>query len=172
MSENASTGAVNLDQVIAEAASKLADVNKNIPQQPDISLPQNKVVCQDAIGKVNNEFESAMIDSRAKLINLYIHCEEQRLSQQSPLLQSVINMTTTLIKAFNWVIGILSVAVIAFCFWQGDSTTLQSLLDFLKYYIGAVIAELIGLIIFIAKGVFSSNYEKIIEKVFGSDSSK
>lgn len=108
----------------------------------------------------------------AKLINLYIDCEKERLNQQKPLLESVIKLTKTLIWLFNIVIGLITVSVIILCFVQSDTSILQSLFDFLKYYVGAVLVELIGMLIFIVKGVFSSNYNKIMESVLGFDSKK
>ena len=96
----------------------------------------------------------------------------KRLNQQKPLLESVIKLTKTLIWLFNIVIGLITASVIILCFVQSDTSILQNLFDFLKYYVGAVLVELIGMLIFIVKGVFSSNYNKIMESVLGFDSKK
>lgn len=163
---------IDNDQIWTELSSALDNLSDEIPQQPNINIPQKSISYQEEIDDINAKAESAMVDSRAKLINLYIDCEKERLNQQKPLLESVIKLTKTLIWLFNIVIGLITVAVIILCFVQSDTSILQNLFDFLKYYVGAVVIELIGMLIFIVKGVFSTNYNKIMESVLGFDSSK
>lgn len=170
MAENNSE--IDIDQIWTELFSSLDNLSDEIPQQPNINIPQKSVSYQEEIDDVNAKAESAMVDSHTKLINLYIDCEKKRLEQQKPLLESVIKLTKTLIWLFNVVIGLITISVIVLCFVHSDTSILQSLFNFLKYYVGAVLVELIGMLIFIVKGVFSSNYNKIMESVLKPDSKK
>lgn len=172
MAENNPELDTNIEQIWAEIASSLDNLSSDIPKQPDINFLQKKVAYQDEIDGVNARVEAAMIDSRAKLVNLYIDCEKERLEQQKPLLESVIKVNKTLIWLFNIVISIITISVIVLCFVQSDTSILEGLFDFLKYYVGAVVVELIGMLFFIVRGVFSSNYNKIMENVLKPESKK
>ena len=160
----------NLENILAEITASLGNLSAEVPQHPNINLLQSKVEYEEEIEDINAKAEAAMIDSRAKLIGLYVECERQRLAQQEPILKSVISINKLLIWLFNIVIVILSVSVVVFAFVKSDVSVLQYLLDFLKYYIGAVVVELIGMLFFIVRGVFSSDYQKIMESVLKTES--
>ena len=162
----------NIEKIWAEIASSLEDLSSDIPKQPNVNFVQKRVAYQEEIDGINAKVEAAMIDSRAKLVNLYIDCEKERLIQQRPLLISVIKLNQILIWLFNIVISIITISVIVLSFVQSDTSILKDLFDFLKYYVGAVVVELIGMLFFIVRGVFTSNYNKIIESVLKSESKK
>lgn len=172
MAENNPIPELNAAEIWAEVEASLANLSTEVPKQPNISILQKRIEYDEEIDGVNAKAESAMVDSRAKLVNLYIACEQQRLSQQEPLLKLVISLNKTLIWLFNIVIGVVTLAVLALCFIRSDTNILDSLFDFLKYYIGAVVVELIGMLFFIVRGVFSSNFNKIMENVLNPDSKK
>ena len=83
-------------------------MSSDIPKQPNVNFVQKRVAYQEEIDGINAKVEAAMIDSRAKLVNLYIDCEKERLNQQRPLLISVINLNQILIWLFNIVISIIA----------------------------------------------------------------
>lgn len=172
MEENTPVTDTDLEQILAEAATSLADLSSNIPQQPDVNFLQKRVAYQEEIDGVNARVEAGMIETRAKLVNHYINCEKGRLEQQRPLLESVLNINKTLIWLFNIVISIITVSVIVLCFVKSDTSILGGLFDFLKYYVGAVVVELIGMLFFIVRGVFSFDYKKIMESVLNTETKK
>ena len=45
-------------------------------------------------------------------------------------------------------------------------TTIDNLFSIVKYYIGATVVELMGMIAFIAKGTFSSDHIKVMKFLF------
>lgn len=163
---------INAEQISAELNNSLDGLSSEIPVQPQIALYQRKVEYQNEIDGVNAKAEAAMIDSRAKLINLYIDCEKERLEQQKPLLEAIIRINSTLVWLFNIIIALITAAVIVLCFLRSDINVLGDLLNFLKYYVGAVVVELIGMLFFIVRGIFSSNYNKVIESVLKPESKK
>ena len=172
MEENKPVTDTDLEQILAEAAASLADLSSTIPQQPDLNFHQKRVDYQEEIDDVNTRVEAEMVETRAKLVNHYIECEKGRLEQQRPLLMSVIKINTTLIWLFNIVIGIITISAIVLCFVQSDTSILDGLFDFLKYYVGAVVVELIGMLFFIVRGVFSFDYKKIMESVLNTETKK
>jgi len=60
--------------------------------------------------------------------------------------------------AFNVLIYIVSLGIY-------DPTRLELLLDFMKYYTGAVIVEMLGLCLVIVRGVFSMSLGKMVEHI-------
>ena len=162
----------NVGQIFSEVSASLDFLGEQVPQKPDVNIHQNVVPYQDTIDKVNTEAEIAMLDSRAKLVNLYIECEKERLNQQKPLLESVIALTRTLIWIFNVIIGLITSAVLIISIVQSDTSVLPALFDFLKYYIGAVLVELVGMLLFIVQGVFSSKYSKIVDCILPDNERK
>lgn len=143
-----------------------------VPQLPSVDVPQKNVPAEKIISDANQKAKEPILDARIKLTNLYIECEQKRLEQQKPLLVSIVGLTKTLIWLFNGVIGFITVAVIILCFVKSDVSILERLFDFLKYYVGAVLVELTGMLLFVAKSVFSSNYRKILDNVLNVKSDK
>ena len=144
-------------------------IKGDVPQSPNVDVPKSDVPSEDIISSANQKASEPIFDAKIKLTNLYIQCEQKRLEQQKPLLDSIISVTKILIWLFNIVICVITCTVVAICFVQHDITALDKLFEFLKYYIGVVLVEMLGMLLFIAKSVFSSNYKKILEKVLNQE---
>lgn len=64
MAENNSEIDIDIDQIWTELSSSLDNLSDEIPQQPNINIPQKSVSYQEEIDDVNAKAESAMVDSR------------------------------------------------------------------------------------------------------------
>ena len=97
-------------------------------------------------------------DYNNDIIKMYLEGEHAHLKGQKPV--SIIIAIAVLLQiiAFNVLIFIVSLRTF-------DSTKLELLLDFMKYYTGAVIVEMLGLCIIIVKGVFSMSLGKMVEHI-------
>lgn len=149
-------------------SKRIADeLKEDIPSDPTVKIPNHP---KDSDGKEKKETSAAakVDDANAKtkntLLGLLNQSEEARLSQQKPLLVTIVVCVGAQLLLFNVVIILLIVQ------WWGteNATIVTGLLEFLKYYIGAVVVELIGMIVFITKSTFTSYAGKMIEKLIGS----
>ena len=122
----------------------LNDMKASVPEQPSIDAPSG--------------------NAQGKLVDQYIKADNQRLEQQTSLLEKILRLTWVQVWLFNGVILVMIGAVMVRMFVFGESD-FTGLFDFLKYYVGAVLVELLGMLAFISKSIFSSSYDKIMEKV-------
>ncbi len=124
-----------------------------------------------SIEATNKETADPVQTGRDKLIQSYLDSENNRLKQQRPLLNKILDFTKFQIIISNIVILIITVAVVCcYAFSDSGKNELSHLFDFLKYYVGAVLVEFVGMIFFITKNVFSSSNTKIIEKMLDTNS--
>lgn len=138
-----------------------------IPSDPTVKMPSYS---EDSDGNGEKKFstEAKVDDANTKtkntLLALLDKSEKARLSQQKPLLVTIGVCVGVQLLLFNVVIILLIIQ------WWGteNATIVTELLEFLKYYIGAVVVELIGMIVFITKSTFTSYAGKMIEKLVGS----
>ena len=110
---------------------------------------------EEKIFEANNKAREALLGS-------YIKEEGLRQQRQKPITIAIIILLSVQLILFNVLIFILVL---------NGAKTIESeifshLLDFLKYYIGAVVVELLGLIATITANTFSSNLSKNISKMF------
>ena len=141
-----------------------------IPDEPNINIVQENTDPDTIIEAANKKAEEPLKDAKIKLIYLYIECEENRVKQQAPLIKAIAKMTKTLIWLFNVIIFLVSISAIAFCFIFEEKGMIDTLLTFLKYYIGAVVVELLGMILYIVKSIFSnSSHTALIDSIIKSD---
>ncbi len=92
------------------------------------------------------------------ILKILSNNENQRLKQQRPLLFSIIALLAIQLLLFNGV-----VIAIVFSLWgTEDPNLLMGLFDFLKYYLGVVVAELVGMLFFVTKNSFSFNSQSVI----------
>ena len=59
-----------------------------------------------------------------------------------------------------------------FVFHLNDASVFPLFFDILKYYIGATVVELIGILAFIIKGTFTSDHTKLMEILLNRDKKK
>ncbi len=98
---------------------------------------------------------------RKELLKIYAEEEKLRQKRQKPIMISVMVLLFVQLVCFN---------VLMFILVLDSAKTIEIevfrlLLDFLKYYIGAVVVELIGLIVTITANTFSSHLSKNISKI-------
>lgn len=127
----------------------------SVPSNIKINIPAIKKTSDKEVEKFNEELKQPIIDS-------FIKGEDQRLSLQKPVSNWVFIIFSVQLLAFNFIIFYL-----IFKYLPGlNDISFSYLLDFLKYYIGAVIVEIIGFISIILKSTFSFNTKKIVENIF------
>lgn len=126
-----------------------------IPDTIKIDIPR-EISAEGKIDSFNEVAGQALVDA-------YTKSEEFRLGRQKPIMISVLIVLSVQLVAFNTLIFILLFKSIPIVSVQHQ--LFVELLDFLKYYIGAVIVELIGLMIIITKNTFSIHLDKTIEKL-------
>lgn len=137
---------------IGELLEPLID---QIPQDTYIDIPATATATSE---EIVSDANSKLEDSLLKIFN---KSEENRLKQQKPLLIAIIVLVAIQLVAFNVIIWMLVSNILG----QKDSQLIMALLEFLKYYIGAVIVELIGLVVLVAQTTFSMHPTKMLEKV-------
>ena len=160
------------EEVKAEYQKFIDELIAGFPKEVSVNLPQDDIPSENKIAKANIKAEEALFDARLKITNLYIECEQKRLEQQKPLLDAVIGLTKIQLICFNVVICVLTYVIATVSFFKMDLELWKVMLDFLKYYIGAVVVELLGMLFFIAKSTFSSNYNKIMENILDPNPKK
>lgn len=140
------------------------DLSNEIPDGPKIELDDETESFSSSratINAANTMAEEVLCKAQIAVINMYAECETARLEQQKPLLDKINLFLGIQLVAFNVVI----LAIVAFCLIKYDSSVLPNLFDFLKYYIGAVFVELVGMLWYITKVTFNSGYTKIVEGI-------
>ena len=96
------------------------------------------------------------------LMGVLSSSEEARIKQQKPLQISLLVFVGIQLIFFNGIIC----ALVVYFFRLNDQSIIGHILDFLKYYVGAVLVELIGMIMFITKSTFTSPAQDIIKGFF------
>lgn len=133
-------------------------LTKEIPDTTKIDIPKEKSA-ENKIDSFNKNAENAIVDAYKKSENL-------RLKRQKPIMIAIMVMLIVQLCAFNTLIFILLYK--SFTIISIESNLFTELLDFLKYYVGAVIVELIGLMLVITKNTFSLHLGKTIDKIISS----
>lgn len=117
---------------------------------------------ESIIDDANSKAIDALNNAKFAIIRSYSENEKERAKRQKPLLYIVVLLTALQLIAFNLVIG----SIVIHSFQTKDSTIILQLFEILKYYIGATVVELIGMIWFITRDTFSSNHTKMMELMF------
>lgn len=126
-----------------------------IPQDTYIDIPATATATsEEIVSDANSKLEDS-------LLKIFKKSEEIRLEQQKPLLIAIIVLVAIQLIAFNVIIWLLVSNILE----QKEPQLITALLDFLKYYIGAVIVELIGLVVLVAQTTFSMHPTKMLERV-------
>lgn len=142
--------------------SAFSDALKN--QVPDsvtfglVSPPSPK--SKDEIVDKDNDRASAAI------IKAYTEHEIARVKRQKWLLLVIVLLTAGQLVFFNYIIYLTITKSFQTAQLEALNTdVINNLFTILKYYIGATIVELIGMIWFITKGTFSSDHVKTMLSV-------
>lgn len=140
----------------------------------DIGLQLSSKVPNSFFVDVENEVQPVKVQSIAKIIDrensrakkaaidAFTRAEWERVSHQKGLIVAIVGLTAVQLVFFNVIIA----CVLHSSFKQGERETIDNLFLILKYYVGATVAELIGMVAFIARGTFSSDHIKVMKFLF------
>lgn len=128
-------------------------ISDSSKQKSDIASPQK--TGDEKVREINNN----TIDTFLKLVS---DSEEKRLNRQKPLQNCILIFVGMQLLFFN---GIM-VALVVRLFSTSNVEVIKSTLDFLKYYVGAVLVEMIGMIVFITRSTFTTLSREIISGIF------
>lgn len=121
-------------------------IEKKLPKKSKIEVEKEKTN-----KKKITEYNKAVIQT-------YLESEATHLEQQKPV--GVIIAISVIIQliAFNVLIYLVVLG-------SHDLEKTQILLDFMKYYIGAVIAEMLAMCWFVIRGIYSGSIKKMAEHI-------
>lgn len=170
--------------------SKIRSINTKTPEN-DKETNKNTIDCQNSFSSAlqqyvpdtvsfdfNNDKVStkSIIEDANKLAitKAYTENESARVKRQKWLLLAVVLFTACQLLFFNFVIH--TTVTKSFQTAQLESISnievINNFFDILKYYIGATVVELIGMILFITKGTFSSDHVKTMELLLKNNLTK
>ncbi len=130
-------------------------LSKSIPNNIKVNIPDIKEISDKKVEEFNDELKNQVIKS-------FVKGENQRLSLQKPISNWIFIIFSVQLVVFNFIIFYLILRYLP----NSNAETLKLLLGFLKYYIGAVVVEIIGFISIVLKSTFSFNTNKIVENIF------
>lgn len=125
-----------------------ATLKEDVPSSKKINTTPSATENSDEIVSVYNKSMEKYVESVQKSMS-------QRHKLQKPILDCIKRLLNVLIWSFNIIIGVIVIFSALYCFRNSDDDLLIQLLDFLKYYVGAVVVELLGMLYFVTKSVFS-----------------
>lgn len=132
--------------------------NLQLAVQNTPSQEEAKTLIDDA----NSKAVDILNDAKLAIIKSYAKNEKERAERQKPLLWIVVFLTALQLIAFNVIIAMIACAA----FKTKNSEIILQLFEILKYYIGATVVELIGMVWFITRDTFSSNHSKMMKLMF------
>ena len=167
-------GENNFDDLLKKAEEELYG---KVPPKTGVEPPPNDPSKNNSDETVNSKIAEAnakarnfLDDAKYAIISAYTDNEKNRADRQKPLLNVVCWFTGLQLFVFNLVIA--GAIVFIFFFKSKNQCLASQVFDILKYYIGATVVELIGMLIFITKGTFSDNHAKIMKDLLKSDTSE
>lgn len=147
-----------IDVLAEEVPNTLTNTIPSTPSKDEIT---------QKIERHNNKMAMIPGDARSAAVWSFIEHEKQRADRQKPLLYIIAVFTGFQLLVFNIIISVIA----GLAFHNGTLDVISLFFDIFKYYIGATVAELIGMLYFITKGTFSSDHVKIMELLFGDKKS-
>lgn len=139
-----------------------SDLKLEVQRTP--SQEEVKTIIEDANARAAVILDNAKI----AIIKSYTTNERERSNRQKPLLWLVVGLTGLQLIAFNVIIGVMIHKI----FTTGKPEVILPFFEILKYYIGATVVELIGMILFITRDTFSSNHFKMMQMMLKDESLK
>ncbi len=134
------------------------DLKNELVKALQDTLPQKSII--DIAKDKDTANSKQKIDNyNEKIIETYNKSEEEHLKQQKPVGIIIAIVVGIQLIAFNVLIYIVVLR-------SYELEALNIILNFMKYYTGAVIVEMLGLCLVIVKGVFNTNIGKVIEHIF------
>lgn len=141
--------------ILDSAAKTLAS---QVPSAPESDIPNQKNESDRIIKQANDK----AINALSSIIGLITESERSRLEKQKPVLYCVIGFVGSQLFVFN---GLIAFSIIYSAIKNPGIANFSIIFEFLKYYIGAVLVELIGMIVFITKSTFTSSTKEMLNIV-------
>lgn len=145
----------DLEDIMLKGAEKL--LRSQVPEVPEAKIPDEKAEAEKIIVQANDN----ALNAQSSILALIADSEKARLEKQKPVLYWVIVFVGSQLFVFN--------AIIAFVIWSAATNSSNEnfalIFEFLKYYIGAVLVELIGMIVFITQSTFKSVTKQMLKIV-------
>jgi hypothetical protein len=144
------------------------DLKNNIPESVVFGFESdfNPRVKDELVEKANDKANSAITRTHNKILKTYTDHEIARMRRQKYLLLVIILLTAGQLLFFNCIIRMAvkeSLLLVKSEIINSDIT--NNLFTILKYYIGATIVELIGMVWFVTKATFSPDHVKTLELI-------
>lgn len=147
----------------------LKNVINGVPEKVTFGLKSPSVQkSKDAIVDKDND------KAQLAIIKAYTDHELERVKRQKWLLWAVVLLTAGQLIFFNYVIYLTLTQSFQTAQLETISNldVINNLFEILKYYIGATVVELIGMVLFITKGTFSSDHVKTMELMLNGKSAQ
>ena len=135
----------------------LEHLQLSIPESINIEFPSNEALFSSG----ENSIQEANNKAQIVILKLLKDNEEERRKRRKPVLILISVLVVLQLVAFNAVIGGLVLG-----WWRTNNIEIATeLLNFLKYYIGAVLVELRGMLAVITTDTFKSYSESLIKMI-------
>lgn len=156
--EDSEFGDVMLETVQDILDSAAQTLVSQVPSAPESNIPNQKNESDRIIKQANDK----AINAQSSIIGLITESERSRLEKQKPVLSWVIAFVGSQLFVFN---ALIAFTIIFSAIKNPNNENFLIIFEFLKYYIGAVLLELIGMIVFITKSTFTSSTKEMLNIV-------
>ena len=160
--DDANTKALEAFNQLKSKLPAIVPDNLQLSVEDTPSQDEVKTIIDDA----NAKAVDILNDAKLTIVKSYANNEKERAERRKPLLWVVVSLTAFQLVAFNFII----VMIACLAFKSENSEVILRLFEILKYYIGATVVELIGMVWFITRDTFSSNHIKMMKLIFGKKS--
>lgn len=140
-----------IHSILADAQKSLED---QVPSVQEARIPND----ENTADKTKNIIKHANNQTLESILGFISKSEDARINRQNPVLYVVLVLTLLQLVVFNGLI----VFVIYSAVENPEVRNLSVILEFLRYYIGAVLVEMIGMIVFITKSTFTSSTKEML----------
>lgn len=167
-SENRSQNGANVEDNAANFLNSYVNQNRNMNQLPTVETPSVHDVIAD-IKKADHEaLNTVLLDCLSPELQLN---EQQKRMFKQKLMKYIIGILSIQLGFFLLIVLMFA---FSFCFKTPFTNNisieqLKHIIDFLKYYICAIIAEFIAMLFFIVKFVFDKSIVDLIRRLFDKD---
>lgn len=143
-------------------------ITQSVPTVVKVRIPKDHEYDKEQlIDRANAKAAEVMNNARLAIVNSYVQGERNKLERQKPLLYIVACFTGLQLLVFNVVVA----GAVWLAFEKGDASIVKSMINVLKYYIGATVVELIGMLTFITSATFSTKHIKTMELLLSDSKS-
>ena len=132
-----------------------------VPTDVTVDFSNQPVPVEAIINKDNDKAKTAIVSA-------YTDNETERVKRQKWLLWAVVILTGIQLVFFNLIICY----VVRQSFQTEILDIINNMFDILKYYIGATVVELIGMIVFVVSSTFSTSHFEAMKLLYHTEGKK